>query len=73
MRICILLSMAVPSHLREAVQRNGLQVVRLGSAFRIKIGNTLLGLQEANVRIDVSISPPGEVPENDTQAKQVKS
>jgi hypothetical protein len=61
-RICILLSPAVPSHLRETLQRNGLQVVRVGAALRVRIGGTLLGAEEATVWIDVEESPPGEGP-----------
>jgi hypothetical protein len=60
MRISILLSPAVPLHLREALQRNGLHVVRLGAGFRVEVAGTLLGPQEATVRIDVDGSPPEE-------------
>jgi hypothetical protein len=60
--MCILLPATVPFHLRETVRRNGLQVVRLGAALRVRIEGTLLGAEEATVWIDVEESPPGEVP-----------
>jgi hypothetical protein len=61
-RICILLSATVPPHLRETVRRNGLQVVRVGAALRVRIGGTLLGAQEATVWIDREEPAPGEGP-----------
>jgi hypothetical protein len=62
MRICILLSTTVPAHQLETLRRNGLQVVRLGSDFRVRILGTLLGAEEATVRIDDEEPPPGEGP-----------
>jgi hypothetical protein len=69
-RICILLHAAVPSHLRETVRRNGLQVVRVGVPLRVTIGSTLLGFEESAVWIDEEEPPPGEGPGGSARESQ---
>jgi hypothetical protein len=51
-RIEIILSSAVPWHLRETVARCGFEVVRIGSAFRLRVGGVTLGHREVIVRIE---------------------
>jgi hypothetical protein len=52
MRIEIVLTPHVSTHLRELVLRDGLHIVRLGSGYRVLVGNTLLGAEEVIVRVE---------------------
>jgi hypothetical protein len=67
MRIEIILSEKVPRHLREAVERCGFQVVRIGSAFRIRVGTMFLDPRGVTVRVEPGDpGPPG--PEGPAEA-----
>jgi hypothetical protein len=51
LRIEIILAPTVPLHLRETLQRCGFVLVRSGSTYGLKIGQTWVGFDEAIVRI----------------------
>ena len=52
MRIEIILPPTVPWHLQETIARCGFQVVRIGSAFRVRVGDTTLDPREVSVRLE---------------------
>jgi hypothetical protein len=51
-RIEIILSPAVPWHLRETIGRCGFQLLRIGPAFRLRVGGVTLDPREVIVRIE---------------------
>ena len=52
MRIEIILPPTVPWHLQETIARCGFQVVGIGSAFHVSVGDTTRDAREVSVRFE---------------------
>jgi hypothetical protein len=60
-RIEITLPPKVPWHQRESIMRSGFRVVPIGSAWRVRVGNTVLDARGITVRIEPDYRGPGLV------------
>jgi hypothetical protein len=67
MRIEIILSPTVPWHLRETLARCGFEVIRIGSAFRVKVGATTLEARGVIIRVEPG-DPGSTGPEDSAEA-----